>query len=187
MELQDEFLHISTFKSAIVKRIKGMIWWVCMCQLNYCCTASALPLHLPDPSQALPARRCPLACRCPMCSWLWRRRGAYSNSRGIWMKRTCSSEKNITDTDTCFLGWKMTDVACKNVDTRRWIDLGWWYLILMKTCLIFFRNNKSWRLQQFIRVRWTLMELVNCWWLGHVNKGSTASGVIYNHFRALWP
>lgn len=45
----------------------------CTCQLNSCCAMSAL--HWPDLSQALPALRCPLACHCPMCSWLWRRWG----------------------------------------------------------------------------------------------------------------
>lgn len=74
----------------------------------------------------------------------------------------------------CFLGWTTPDVACKNIDTRMWSDLGWWYG--WRPVL---ENNKSWRFTTKFsakppkslfdrrrRVRWTSMELVSCWWLG---------------------
>lgn len=88
-----------------------MIWWVCMCQLN-------LLLH--RPYQLFGAHWLATA----QCAAGFGE-GEVRNSRGIWMKRKCLSEENITY--MCFLGWTMPDVACKNIDTRIWSDLGWWY------------------------------------------------------------
>lgn len=95
-------------------------------------TSSSVPIGLPLPNVQLALEKV----RCVIHEESEWRGSAYQKKHVTYM---------------CFLGWTTPDVACKNVDTRRWSDLGWWYgcgPVLKKQQIVEVHNNSVQSLQK---------------------------------------
>ena len=159
MELQDECF----FNSYSWENKRYDFDGYCTCQLHNVrsslarsksgLTSSSVPIGLPLPNVQLALEKV----RCVIHEESEWRGSAYQKKHVTYM---------------CFLGWTTPDVACKNIDTRMWSDLGWWYgcrpvLKKQQTHRGGLQHSKKQTLfDRRRRVRWTSMELVSCWWLG---------------------